>query len=134
MGAIAVSGSAERPRNGTVLVVEDEVLVRMSLAETLRDDGFFVLEAANADEAMAVLASSTPIDIVLTDVNMPGSLDGVALGRHARTTRPGLKVMIVSGRVPPTAASDAADAFLAKPYEAASVVKAINTLLPKRCG
>src|SRR5258708_5647926 len=98
MGAVAVCGSAPRPQGETVLVVEEEVLVRLSLAATLRDEGFFVLEAANADEAVAVLASSTPIDIVLTDVNMPGSLDGVALGRYVRSTRPGLKVIVVSGR------------------------------------
>src|ERR1700675_4204901 len=100
MGAIAVRSSEQRPRGGTILVVEDEVLVRMALAETLRDEGYSVLEAANADEALGVLASATPLDVVLTDVNMPGSLDGVALGRYARMTKPALKVIVVSGRVP----------------------------------
>ena len=134
MGAIAVRNSAPRPPGGTILVVEDEVLVRMALAETLRDEGYSVLEAANADEALAVLASSAPLDLVLTDVNMPGSLDGVALGRYVRTTRPALKVVVVSGRVPPEAATEAADAFLAKPYEPASIVRTIDALLFDRSG
>jgi CheY-like chemotaxis protein len=129
MGAIAVCGGAQRPRGRTILVVEDEVLVRMALAETLRDAGYSVLEAANADEALAVLASSAPLDVVLTDVNMPGSLDGVALGRYVRTTRPTLKVVVVSGRVDPETAAEAADAFLAKPYEPASIVRTIGALL-----
>lgn len=132
MGAIAVCGGAACPRGGTILVVEDEVLVRLSLTETLRDEGYCVLEAANADEAFAVLASSTPLDVVLTDVHMPGSLDGVALGRHVRSTRPELKVIVVSGRAAPAAAAEAADAFLAKPYEPASILRAIDAVLSDR--
>jgi DNA-binding NtrC family response regulator len=129
MGAIAVCGSPVNARRGAVLVVEDEILIRLSLAEVLRDEGFSVLEAANADEAVAVLASSATIDVVMTDVNMPGSLDGLALGRFVRTTRPGLKVIVVSGRVTPAAATEAADAFLAKPYDAERVVNTIHRLL-----
>lgn len=134
MGAIAVCCGAARHRRGTILVVEDEVLIRLSLAETLRDEGFSVVEAANADEALAILASSTALDVVLTDVNMPGSLDGVALGRYVRSTRPELKVIVVSGRVPPAAAAEAADAFLAKPYDPASIVRTIDLLLSDRAG
>ena len=129
MGAIAVCGSAPRPHGETVLVVEDEVLVRLSLAATLRDEGFLVLEAANADEAIAVLSGSTSVDVVMTDVNMPGLLDGVALSRYVRTTRPGLKVIVVSGRVAFEAASEVADAFLAKPYEPETVVRTIDLLM-----
>lgn len=127
MGPIAAHSGATGPCGGTILVVEDEVLVRLALAETLRDRGYSVVEAATADEAVVVLASSTPIDLVLTDVNMPGSLDGVGLGRYVRSTRPSLKVIVVSGQVAPDAG--AADAFLAKPYEPASVLQAIGMLL-----
>jgi CheY-like chemotaxis protein len=132
MGAIAVCGSAACPRGTTILVVEDEVLVRLSLTETLRDEGYCVLEAANADEALAVLTSSTLLDVVLTDVNMPGSLDGVALGRYVRSTRPELKVIIVSGRVAPAVAAEAGDAFLTKPYEPASILRALDVVLSDR--
>jgi CheY-like chemotaxis protein len=129
MGAFAVCSSSTCPRRITVLVVEDEILVRLSLAATLRDEGFFVIEAANGDEAVAVLASSTPIDIVLTDVNMPGSLDGVALSRYVRSTRPALKVIVVSGRVDQAVAAEVADAFVPKPYDPARILHAIGRLL-----
>ena len=132
MGAIAACGTAATPHARTVLVVEDEVLIRLVLAETLRDAGYAVVEAANGEEAIAVLASSTALDAVLTDVNMPGSLDGVALGRHVRSTRPGLKVIMVSGQAAPAAAVDAADAFLSKPCEPGAVLAAIESLLSDR--
>jgi two-component system, response regulator PdtaR len=132
MGAIAAFGSAASPSGETILVVEDEVLVRLALAETLRDEGYSVIEAANGDEALAVLATPTPIAVILTDVNMPGSLDGVALGRYVRSTRPALKVIIVSGRAAPDRAKDAADAFLAKPYDPQDIVRAIASLLAGR--
>ena len=130
MGVTAAHGSAARePRERTILVVEDEVLVRLALAETLRDRGYAVVEAANADEALSVLASSVPIDVVLTDVNMPGSLDGVALGRYVRMTWPELKLIVVSGRAVPVAVMDAAHAFLPKPYEPQRVLNAIDAVL-----
>jgi CheY-like chemotaxis protein len=132
MRAIAICGNAPGPRSRTILVVEDEVLVRLALAETLRDEGFSVVEAANADEAIAVLSSSTSIDVVLTDVNMPGSRDGIALGRYARATWPDLKVIVVSGRVAPSGVAGAADAFLAKPYDPQNIVRIIEKLLPGR--
>src|ERR1700738_2152919 len=128
MGAIAVCGSPAHPRGPAILVVEDEVLIRLSLAETLRDAGYSVVEAASADEALTVLTSSTPVDVVLTDVNMPGSLDGIALGRYVRTTRPELKVIVVSGRVVPAAVTEVADAFVAKPYDVAKIIATIVDL------
>jgi CheY-like chemotaxis protein len=132
MGAIAASDSAASPRGETILVVEDEVLVRLAVAETLRDAGYSVIEAANGDEALEVLATSTQIDVVFTDVNMPGSLDGVALGRYVRSTRPGLKVIVASGRVARAAALEAADVFLAKPYDPENIVKAVGSVLAGR--
>lgn len=131
MGAVAACSDAAIPSGGTILVVEDDVLVRLSVAETLRDEGHSVVEAANADEALAVLASSAPLDLIMTDVNMPGSMDGVALARHVRSARPGLKVVVVSGRAPESA-RDAADAFLAKPYDPASILRTIVLLLAGR--
>jgi CheY-like chemotaxis protein len=134
MGAIAANGSEAAPSRETILVVEDEVLIRFLLAETLRTEGYGVVEAANGDEALAVLATSTPIDAILTDVNMPGTLDGVALGRRARSARPALKVMVVSGSATSDHAVDAAHAFLAKPYDLQDIVSAIGTLLAARPG
>ena len=83
---------ADNPRHGgiprTVLVVEDDVLVRMMIAEELRDAGFSVIEAANADEALTVLDSAIRVELVMTDVFMPGSVDGVGFAAAIRSTFP----------------------------------------------
>jgi len=88
-----------------VLVVEDEILLRSWLAERLRDEGHDVVEAASGDEAKAVLSSpiALSIDVVVTDLELPGSCDGVALTRHINARFPALPVIVASGRPPPTA-------------------------------
>jgi CheY-like chemotaxis protein len=69
----------------TVLVVEDDVLIRMPIAQYLRDCGYKVIEAANGDEAMAVLShKETVVDVVFTDIEMPGALDGFGLAKWTR--------------------------------------------------
>jgi CheY-like chemotaxis protein len=86
--------------SATILVVEDEVLVRMVLADYLQDCGFKVIEAANADEAMAIATEPTvTIDLVFSDVRMPGSIDGFALATWLREHRRDLPVMLTSGDV-----------------------------------
>jgi two-component system, response regulator PdtaR len=74
------------PEKLTVLVVEDEVFIRLMLADELRGEGLQVLEASNADEALTVLQSSLPVHLLFTDVRMPVRMDGVALAKaaHAR--------------------------------------------------
>ena len=79
----------------TVLVVEDEVLVRSSIAEYLRQCGYRVLEAANADEAMTILQKATiPVSVLFSGVAMPGSMNGFSLAKRARKLRPGLEVIL----------------------------------------
>lgn len=85
----------EVPR--TILVVDDEVLIRLEISDYLRDCGFRVIEAAQADEAVAVLSASEPIDLVFTDIHMPGSMDGFGLARWIRDNRPDVKVLLTSG-------------------------------------
>lgn len=68
----------------TVLVVEDDVLIRLSVADALRSAGLDVIEAATGDEALTVLASSATVDLVFTDIQMPGSTDGLELAQIAR--------------------------------------------------
>ena len=120
----------------TVLVVEDEVLIRMVIAQYLRDCGYRVIEAASADEAVIVLKQSElRIDAVLSDVEMPGTMDGFGLARWVRQNRAGLEVILVGS--PARAADAAADlcesgpAF-AKPYEPRAVVDQIRRLLGQR--
>jgi DNA-binding response OmpR family regulator len=92
---------APAPSNAStrVLVVEDEVLARMMIADYLRDCGYCVYEAENAEDARMVLDAQTPIDIVFTDVQLTGGEDGFSLARWARGRYPGTGVILTSGRV-----------------------------------
>jgi CheY-like chemotaxis protein len=80
----------------TILVVDDEPFVRMVGAEMMANLGFEVLEAGGGEEALAVIASRPDIDLLLTDVRMPG-MDGVELAKRAQALRPDLKVIFISG-------------------------------------
>jgi DNA-binding NtrC family response regulator len=119
----------------TILVVEDDVLIRMPIAQYLRDCGYKVIEAVNADEAMAVLLHrETAIDVVFSDIEMPGSVDGFGLAKWIREHRPGIDV-VLAGTVPRTV--DAAKGLcesgpLPKPYDSQSVHNHIRRLLAAR--
>ena len=120
----------------TVLVVEDEVLVRLVISEYLRDCGYRVIEAAHADEAILVLKhDELIIDVVLSDVEMPGSMDGFGLVRWIREHRKGVDVILAGN--PKRAAEAAGDLCeegpdLAKPYEPRIAADRIRQLLAKR--
>src|ERR1700694_3921785 len=86
----------------TVLVVEDDEVLRMCAAEVVADAGFTPVEAVNADEAVAILESRSDIALVLTDIQMPGSMDGLGLARTVNDRWPAIKIILVSGRVKPT--------------------------------
>ncbi len=109
-----------------VLLVEDDPLVRMTLVEGLADSGFDVLEAEDAETALCVLAHHPEIELLLTDINLPGA-DGFALARAARVIRPDLPVIYASGRFrqaePGRGLPDAP--FLAKPFSVACAAATI---------
>ncbi|MBS0547409.1 MAG: response regulator [Proteobacteria bacterium] len=92
---VAAGTRAENRR--TILVVEDEILIRSAVALHLRDAGHAVIEAGNADEALRALTADRSVVLVFSDVNMPGTMDGLALARAIRRDRPGLKVVLASG-------------------------------------
>lgn len=112
----------------TILIVEDEFLIRFMLADSLRDFGYQVIEAASGDEGYDILMSGQTIDLVITDVHMPGELDGMELTRRSKRLAPGRPVIVCSAHL---GASDAdpADAFLAKPYMMAALSKVIERLI-----
>jgi CheY-like chemotaxis protein len=113
-----------------VLLVEDEPLVRMLGADLLSEAGFEVVEAQDGDEALAALERRADIEVLFTDVNMPGSLDGLALATVARGRRPDLKVLVGSGVVRPSNGDlPNAGRFLAKPYRPAAVVETLREML-----
>lgn len=101
----------------TVLVVDDEPLLRMDVAATLEEAGCHVLEAANADEALQVMETTPHVDLLVTDVQMPGSMDGIQLSAAVHARWPGTEVMVTSGRIQPRAHELPPNVrFLAKPY------------------
>lgn len=123
----------ERP---VVLIVEDEVLVRMVVAEYLRDCGFMVIEAGSAKEAMALFKADIEIDAVFSDIQMPGEMDGFGLARWLRQHHPDVKVILTSGAAS-NAAQKAADLchdgpLLPKPYDSEEVERRIRQLLATR--
>jgi CheY-like chemotaxis protein len=115
-----------------VLVVEDEPLVRIFIADFLDEAGFKVLEAANADEAVTILTARPDVQAVITDIEMPkGSMNGLELTRVIQERWPGVGVVISSGRERP-GPDDLSEkvAFLAKPYlpdTAISVIRQMAT-------
>jgi CheY-like chemotaxis protein len=98
-----------------VLVVEDEVLVRLMLAEVLRDQGFHVFEAANADEAIAVLGSLS-VDVVITDLHMRAVGEGVLVAKYVRGRRLCTWLVLASAHPPIATERTLFDAFFIKPY------------------
>lgn len=84
-------------RDANVLLVEDEPVARQALSDLLEQAGFAVRATCTADEASILLAGTDPLDVLLTDVAMPGQMDGVALAVHARELHPGLPLVFVTG-------------------------------------
>lgn len=107
-----------------VLVVEDEGLVRMAVADELMDAGFAVLEAGNADQAIRMLENHPEISILFTDIDMPGSMDGIRLAHAVRERWPPVKLVLVSGhQSPQPGALPSETAFFSKPYDMQIVSK-----------
>jgi len=114
----------DRGARKSILVVDDEVLIRLAIADELRGFGFAVLEAANGDQADEILRAHPEISLVLTDVDMPGSLDGVALAHLIRQQRPDIKVMIMSGW--PVQQLGTNFVTLRKPFDPAAVARYVK--------
>lgn len=113
-----------------ILVVEDEVLIRMSIADTIEEAGFTVYEAANADQAIQMLEVHQDIRVLFTDIDMPGSMDGLRLASAVRHRWPPVKIIITSGHVKIRQEELPVDGrFFAKPYDAASVVSTMRSLV-----
>ena len=114
-----------------VLVVEDEWLIRESVAEVLAEAGFRVLKAEQGEAALLTLQEHGPaVDLLFTDIRMPGSLDGLELARRARALLPGLAILVASGNWVPTPSDlPAGSLFLAKPYSFRELPGQLRTLL-----
>jgi CheY-like chemotaxis protein len=113
-----------------VLVVEDEIVVRSIVADCLRQAGYTVIEASNAAEAIAIFRTGRTIDLVFSDVEMPGPdrMDGIGLAPWISQHRPGIEVILTSG-YGHDADAVGATAFLAKPYRPTEAILRIRSLL-----
>src|ERR1700681_3745100 len=112
-----------------ILIVEEEFPLRLDSAETIESAGFEVIQAANADEAIAILKARPDIHVVFTDIQMPGSMDGLKLARFVRDRWPPIKIVATSGHV--TVDEDdlpEGSRFVPKPYRAEQIVATLRDL------
>ncbi len=123
-----VPASKPQKSPASVLVVEDEVLIRAVIADELRAEGFLVIEAATADQALSYFQAGVQVDLLLTDIEMPGSINGVVLIQRLRVVAPNLPTVLTSGISPD---AHEADAFVSKPYDLRQMVALIAALLHK---
>jgi CheY-like chemotaxis protein len=112
-----------------VLVVEDEFLIRMTLAEALGDEGFDVIEAATADAALPMLKADPQIRLLLTDIQLPGVLNGKSLAVKAREHLPTLPIIFMTGRPDPGDKASPLDVFISKPYTLNDICEAARRLI-----
>jgi DNA-binding NtrC family response regulator len=121
-------------RETTILVVEDEALMRALAAHRLQEHGYKVIEAGPADEAISVLSHGAGIDLVFSDVSLPGALGGLALALWLHNHQSDIALLLTSG-VPPTVSvlrEERVAPFLAKPYDLDELVKRVSQLLEMR--
>jgi CheY-like chemotaxis protein len=112
-----------------ILTVEDEVLVSEFLGDLLRDEGYCVIATQNADEAIAVLEARSDIRVVITDINMPGSMDGLKLAAAVRHRWPPIKIIVATGRAPPPQDELPSECvFLSKPYVPRTLLEKVHAL------
>ena len=135
MGSDSAVDSARAPASQEVhvLVVEDEVFIRMMISDAFRGEGFSVIEAFNGDEAVEILTAGKAIDIIFSDVRMPGTLDGLGLLKFVRERFPEVPVILTSGHLEQSVAmAEGARQFVRKPYDFEAVLSLTVTELAKR--
>jgi CheY-like chemotaxis protein len=134
-GSLSMIASFDVPPQGepaarhTILVVEDEVLVRLDIASYLRSRDFTVLEAGNAHEAMQLMDADPSIDLVFSDISMPGSLNGIELARWIRLSKSRVRVLLTSGTANNIQIASRENAVVEKPYHPSDVEMNIRRLL-----
>jgi two-component sensor histidine kinase/CheY-like chemotaxis protein len=113
-----------------VLIVEDEMMLRMRAVDIVEDAGFCPVEAVNADEALSILESRSDISLLFTDIQMPGSMDGLKLAHAVHDRWPSIKIILVSGQVSPSAAEKPADSrFFGKPLSVDKMISELQAMV-----
>lgn len=139
LGAVSVANLNEvrlpavSEREPTILIVEDDVLIRMAASDYLQGCGFKVLEASTAVEAISMIESAEfPIDVVFSDVRMPGNMDGFGLAQWLREHRPGIPILLTSGDVGMARTAEGLcekNKVLSKPYDFQIALARIRALI-----
>jgi two-component sensor histidine kinase/ActR/RegA family two-component response regulator len=120
----------DSPEVPNVLVVEDEMVLRMRAVDIVEDAGFCPVEAVNADEAISILESRSDISLLFTDIQMPGSMDGLKLAHAVHDRWPAIKIILVSGQVTPTDAEKPADSrFFGKPLGVEKMISELQAMI-----
>ncbi len=127
---------SSREQNGeagasTILVVEDDVLIRMAVCDYLRGCGYRVVEASSGEEAQAIFRTGDPVEVLFSDVNLRGEMNGFALAKWVRTAFPDVRIILTSGvaRIAERATELCEEVFLSKPYSYESLADHIKRLL-----
>ena len=133
MSALSVEPSSDTT-SATIFVVDPDILVRMVIADYLRECGYRVVEGVNADDVLAVLEAGRKIDVILTEVQLAGSVDGFELARQIRENHPDIGVILTSGvtRAADKAGNLCDDGPVEKPYQSHEIVRRINILRERR--
>ncbi|WP_206239809.1 response regulator [Novosphingobium terrae] len=119
-------------RGTMVLVVEDEPMIRMNGVDLLEDQGYQVLEAASADEAITLLEQAPDVRLLFSDIDMPGSMNGVELAELVHRRWPGIRLLLTSGQRQVSGEDMPEDGrFLAKPYSQGDVIDQVKDLLSR---
>lgn len=112
----------------TVLIIEDETMVRYIARLEFEDAGFKVMESADATSAVGVLETDDQIDLLFTDIRIPGALDGWAVARLARRLRPNIAVIYATGYSPQSPDMVTGALFFGKPYKLSAIIQAAGQL------
>ena len=122
--------STDSPQVANVLVVEDEMVLRMRAVDIVEDAGFCPVEAVNADQAISILESRSDISLLFTDIQMPGSMDGLKLAHAVHDRWPSIKIILVSGQVTPTDAERPVDSrFFGKPLAVEQMIAELQAMV-----
>lgn len=125
-----VCGAEAPGQLAPILLVEDEIFIRIASADWLRDAGYAVIEAASPAEALDVLASRQDLALLATDITMPGPLTGLDLAAHSRAAFPDMPVILLSAHVPADHARHA-DGALMKPFSPMELVRLVEATIGK---
>ena len=112
----------------TLLLVEDEILIRMVLADDLRLAGFHVLEAIDGEEALALFETNPPIRLIISDIRVPGAIDGIELARIIKDRAPDMPFILASAHLP-EGMEGIGDRFFHKLYDHGAIIACVRSLL-----